>query len=78
MRGSQEALRLEGIQTKGMLKTAGPGIQIGGQSQYNRPTFCFIYCRSNTLSGGGGQSFSFEEHCLPLPSLAMGLHIQRP
>jgi len=24
------------------VKTAGPGIRIGGRSQYNRPTFCFV------------------------------------
>ena len=27
------------------VKTGGPGIRIGGRSQYNRPTFCFICCR---------------------------------
>ena len=31
------------------VKTAGPGIRLGGRSQYNRPTFCFICCRSTTL-----------------------------
>jgi len=30
-------------------KTAGPGVRIRGHSQYNRPTFCCICCRSTTI-----------------------------
>jgi len=41
----------EGFRPK--VKTAGPGIRIGGRSQYNRPIFCFISCRSTTIWGGG-------------------------
>jgi len=48
MRGSQEALHLERIQIP-KIKTAAPGMRIGGRSQYNRPTFCFICCRSTTI-----------------------------
>ena len=48
------------------VKTAGPGIRIGGRSQSNRTTFCFICCRSTTIRGGG-QSFSFGGHSPPLP-----------
>ena len=35
--------------TRPNIKTAGPGIRIGVRSQYNRPTFCFICCRSTTI-----------------------------
>jgi len=28
-------------------------MRIGVQTQYNRPTFCFICCKSTTIGGGG-------------------------
>ena len=48
----------------GFDETAGPGIR-----QYNRPTFCFICCRSTTI--WGGQTFSFGG-IAPLPLAGYG------
>ena len=48
------------------VKTAGPGIRMGGRSQYNRPTFCFICCRSTTIFLGGSFSLGGALHPLPL------------
>jgi len=56
--GGEKRLKGQDVRVKGGIafgrdsETAGPGIRIGGRSQYNRPTFCFICCRSTTILAG--------------------------